>query len=73
MAADDSSGLGHVDRGGRDAGGDDPFAVWREMREREGARVTLIQLYALMAEPRGLKPHELPLPSAGNWPAARRR
>jgi GrpB-like predicted nucleotidyltransferase (UPF0157 family) len=61
VAADDSSGLGHVDRGGRDGGGDDPFAVWREMREREGARVTLIQLYALIAEPRGLKPHELPL------------
>lgn len=46
----------HLDRGGND-----PFAVWREMREREGARVTLIQLYALVAEPRGLKPHELPL------------
>src|SRR5580700_862742 len=29
--------------------------------ERGGARVTLIELYALVAEPRGLKPHELPL------------
>lgn len=56
----------------REAGGEDPFAVWREMRQREGARVTLIELYALVAEPRGLKPHELPL-SAGNWSAARRR
>src|SRR5580658_6295727 len=45
----------------REAGGEDPFAVWREMRERGGARATLIQLYALVAEPRGLKPHELPL------------
>jgi GrpB-like predicted nucleotidyltransferase (UPF0157 family) len=45
----------------REAGGEDPFAVWREMRERGGARVTLIELYALVAEPRGLKPHELPL------------
>jgi len=45
----------------REAGGEDPFAIWREMRERGGARVTLIELYALVAEPRGLKPHELPL------------
>lgn len=40
---------------------DDPFAVWQEMREREGPRVTLIRLFALVAEPRGLEPHELPL------------
>jgi hypothetical protein len=39
----------------------DPFTAWREMREREGPRVSLIRLYALVAEPRGLKPHELPL------------
>jgi GrpB-like predicted nucleotidyltransferase (UPF0157 family) len=39
----------------------DAFEVWREMREREGTRVTLIGLYALVAEPRGLEPHELPL------------
>jgi GrpB-like predicted nucleotidyltransferase (UPF0157 family) len=62
VATDDSSGLGCVDQGGhRGPGGDDAFAVWREMREREGARVTLIQLYALVAKPRGLEPHELPL------------
>jgi GrpB-like predicted nucleotidyltransferase (UPF0157 family) len=47
--------------GGREAAEGDPFTVWREMREREGPRVTLIRLYALAAEPRGLKPHELPL------------
>jgi GrpB-like predicted nucleotidyltransferase (UPF0157 family) len=31
------------------------------MRERGGPNVTLIRLYALVAEPRGLEPHELPL------------
>jgi len=31
------------------------------MREREGPRVSLIRLYALVAQPRGLEPHELPL------------
>jgi hypothetical protein len=31
------------------------------MREREEPRISLIRLYALVAEPRGLKPHELPL------------
>jgi GrpB-like predicted nucleotidyltransferase (UPF0157 family) len=62
VATDDRSGLECVDQGGhRGPGGDDPFAVWCEMREREGARVTLIQLYALVAKPRGLEPHELPL------------
>jgi len=39
----------------------DPFTAWRDMREREGPTVTLIELYALVAEPRGLEPHELPL------------
>jgi GrpB-like predicted nucleotidyltransferase (UPF0157 family) len=38
----------------------DPFSAWREMRERDGPKVTLIELYALVAEPRGLQPHELP-------------
>lgn len=37
----------------------DPFTAWRQMREREGPEVALIALYALVAEPRGLKPHEL--------------
>jgi GrpB-like predicted nucleotidyltransferase (UPF0157 family) len=40
---------------------DDSFTAWREMREREGPGVSLIRLYALVAELRGLKPHELPL------------
>jgi GrpB-like predicted nucleotidyltransferase (UPF0157 family) len=39
----------------------DPFTAWREMRELQGPAVSLIRLYALVAEPRGLKPHELPL------------
>jgi GrpB-like predicted nucleotidyltransferase (UPF0157 family) len=40
---------------------DDSFTAWREMRERDGPGVSLIRLYALVAEPRGLQPHELPL------------
>jgi GrpB-like predicted nucleotidyltransferase (UPF0157 family) len=59
VVADDSSGWGHG--GDRGAGEADPFTVWQERREREGPRVTLIQLYALVAGPRGLEPHELPL------------
>lgn len=47
------------DREAADCG--DAFTAWREMREREGPRVSLIELYALVAEPRGLRPHELPL------------
>jgi hypothetical protein len=39
----------------------DPFTVWREMREREGPRASLIRLFALVAAPRGLEPQELPL------------
>lgn len=39
----------------------DPFSTWQEMREREGPRASLIRLYALVAEPRGLEPNELPL------------
>jgi GrpB-like predicted nucleotidyltransferase (UPF0157 family) len=40
---------------------DDPFTAWLAIRERDGPRASLIQLYALVAEPRGLQPHELPL------------
>jgi GrpB-like predicted nucleotidyltransferase (UPF0157 family) len=43
------------------AAADDPFTAWREMRQREGQKVSLIRLYDLMAGPRGLKPEELPL------------
>ncbi len=39
----------------------DPFTIWQEMREREGPSVSLIRLFALVAEPRGLKPQDLPL------------
>jgi GrpB-like predicted nucleotidyltransferase (UPF0157 family) len=39
----------------------DAFEVWRRRREAEGENVTLIDLYGLVAEPRGLAPHELPL------------
>jgi len=41
--------------------GSDAFDVWRQRREAEGASVTLIDLYRLVAEPRGLAPHDLPL------------
>jgi GrpB-like predicted nucleotidyltransferase (UPF0157 family) len=40
---------------------DDPFTVWQVVREREGPRASLIRLYAMVAEPSGLEPHELPL------------
>lgn len=43
------------------AAGRDPFDTWQETRERDGPGVTLIRLFELVAEPRGLKPHELPL------------
>jgi GrpB-like predicted nucleotidyltransferase (UPF0157 family) len=43
------------------ARGGDPFTAWREMREREGPRVSLIRLFDLVAEPRGLRSHELSL------------
>ena len=39
----------------------DLFGIWRERREREGPSVTLIELFALVAEPRGLRAEELPL------------
>ena len=62
MVADESPGPERVKQDDRhEAGGADPFTVWRELREREGPKVTLIRLYALVAEPRGLQAHELPL------------
>lgn len=66
MAADARSGCEHREPDGRRepaeaVGGVDPFTAWREMREREGPRISLIRLYALVAQPRGLEPHELPL------------
>ena len=41
--------------------GGDPFAEWRRLRANQGDRVSLIRLYAMVAEPRGLAAHELPL------------
>jgi len=62
VPADDCAGPERVHPDDRhEAASGDPFALWQEIRQREGPRVTLIQLYALVAEPRGLKPHELPL------------
>lgn len=37
----------------------DPMIAWRRLREVEGARATVIDLYALAAAPRGLNPWEL--------------
>lgn len=41
--------------------GTDAFGAWLRIRAREGPRASLIRLYALAAEPRGLRAHELPL------------
>jgi GrpB-like predicted nucleotidyltransferase (UPF0157 family) len=35
--------------------------TWVRLHEVEGPRATVIDLYRLVSEPRGLKPHELPL------------
>jgi GrpB-like predicted nucleotidyltransferase (UPF0157 family) len=40
--------------------GGDPFESWRLLRAAEGERATIIDLYALVALPRDLEPHELP-------------
>jgi GrpB-like predicted nucleotidyltransferase (UPF0157 family)/SAM-dependent methyltransferase len=49
-------------RGGSMApeGGGDPVAAWLALRESRGRAATVIDLYALVANPRGLQPHELP-------------
>jgi GrpB-like predicted nucleotidyltransferase (UPF0157 family) len=39
----------------------DPFEVWRGRFEKRGVSVTLIDLYRLVADARGLALHELPL------------
>ena len=39
----------------------DPVITWIRLHEVEGPRATVIDLYRLVSEPRGLKPHELPL------------
>lgn len=39
----------------------DPFDVWLRLRTQYGPRVNVIDLYALVAHPRGLEAHELPI------------
>jgi GrpB-like predicted nucleotidyltransferase (UPF0157 family) len=40
---------------------DDPFEVWRRLRAAHGNRASVIDLYVLVADRRGLAAHELPL------------
>lgn len=40
--------------------GMDPVAAWRCLRQAEGRRATVIDLYELVAQPRGLTAHDLP-------------
>jgi GrpB-like predicted nucleotidyltransferase (UPF0157 family) len=54
-----TEGPGEADPPSRD---DDAFAAWWRLRERQGPRVSLIRLYAMAAEARGLGAHDLPLP-----------
>jgi len=39
----------------------DPVRTWIRLHEVEGRHATVIDLYRLVSEPRGLEPHELPL------------
>lgn len=39
----------------------DPIEAWRRLREAKGRRVTIIDLYELVAASRGLAAHELPV------------
>jgi GrpB-like predicted nucleotidyltransferase (UPF0157 family) len=45
--------------GGQDV--TDPVEAWRLLRAAEGARATIVDLYAIAAAPRGLAAHQLPL------------
>jgi GrpB-like predicted nucleotidyltransferase (UPF0157 family) len=40
--------------------GTDPVTAWGRLRDVEGRRVTVIELYEMVAAPRGLASHELP-------------
>jgi GrpB-like predicted nucleotidyltransferase (UPF0157 family) len=40
--------------------GTEPLKAWQQLREAEGRWATIIDLYRLVAEQRGLEPHELP-------------
>jgi GrpB-like predicted nucleotidyltransferase (UPF0157 family) len=39
----------------------EPLSAFRRLRQAEGKRATIIDLYRLVSEARGLQPHELPL------------
>jgi hypothetical protein len=41
--------------------GSDPLTAWVALRRAEGEAVTIIDFYELVASPRGLPAHELPL------------
>jgi len=41
--------------------GGDPVITWKRLHAVEGRRATVIDLYRLVSEPRGLEPHQLPL------------
>jgi GrpB-like predicted nucleotidyltransferase (UPF0157 family) len=60
-AVGSSAGPEHPAVPARDQPAADPFGTWRRLRESQGDRVSLISLYAMAAEPRGLRAHELPL------------
>jgi GrpB-like predicted nucleotidyltransferase (UPF0157 family) len=38
----------------------EPIVAWQRLHEVEGRRATIIDLYRLVSEPRGLAPHDLP-------------
>jgi GrpB-like predicted nucleotidyltransferase (UPF0157 family) len=38
-----------------------PFEAWRQLRDREGSRVSVITLYRMVAETRGLEAQQLPI------------
>ena len=42
------------------APGSEPLAAWTALRAADGRRATVIDLYRLVAAPRGLAPHQLP-------------
>ena len=50
-----------MDSGAAPGSPDGPFETWLRLRESQGARVSMIRLYAMVAEPRGLRADELPL------------
>ena len=45
----------------------EPLAAWQRLREAEGRRTTIIDLYELAARRRGLAGHELPRAERTSW------